>query len=115
MEKDNFIPLSPLLITLPKTLLEIKEVLLKNRAFLKEKYSIKSLAIFGSYVRGDHTSASDVDLLVEFVITPGFAFIRLADELEQLLGMKVDLLTFQMIHHNPYLEASIKEDLIPIF
>lgn len=98
-----------------KTLLEIKEVLLKNRAFLKEKYSVKSLSIFGSYTRGDHTTASDVDLLVEFVVTPGFAFIRLADELEQLLGLKVDLLTSQMIHHNPYLEESIEEDLLLIF
>lgn len=115
MEKNNQIPLPQLPITPPKTLLEIKALLLTNRAFLKEKYSVKSLAIFGSYTRGDHTTASDVDLLVEFEVTPGFAFIRLADELEQLLGLKVDLLTPEMIRHNPYLKMSIEEDLLPIF
>lgn len=98
-----------------KTLLEIKDILLSHRSFLKEKYSVKSLAIFGSYARGEQTEASDVDLLVEFEVTPGFAFIRLADELEQLLGLKVDLLTSQMLRHNPYLKKSIEEDLTLIF
>jgi hypothetical protein len=116
MEKNNSPPLSPLLITPPKTLLKIKTILLTNRSFLKEKYSIKSLAIFGSYVRGDQTEKSDVDLLVEFEGTPGgFAFIYLANNLEQLLGAKVDLLTLRMIQHNPYLKKSIEEDLLPIF
>ena len=98
-----------------KTLLEIKEILLKNHAFLKEKYSVKRLSIFGSYIRGEQTKKSDVDLLVEFEVTPGFAFIRLADELEQLLGVKIDLLTPEMIRHNPYLKKSIEEDLTLIF
>lgn len=115
MKKNNQLPLPQLSTTPPKTLLEIKALLLKNRAFLKEKYSVKSLAIFGSYTRGDQTAASDVDLLVEFEVTPGFAFIRLADELEQLLATKIDLLTPEMIRHNPYLKASIEEDLLPIF
>jgi len=115
MEKDKNIPLPIPLTTTPKTLLEIKAILLNNQSFLKEKYSVKSLAIFGSYTRGDQTAESDVDLLVEFEITPGFAFVRLADELEQFLGLKVDLLTSQMIRHNPYLKASIEEDLLLIF
>jgi len=115
MEKDKNIPLSSPLTITPKTLLEIKAILLKNRAFFKKKYSVKSLAIFGSYTRGDQTAESDVDLLVKFEVTPGFAFIRLADELEQLLGLKVDLLTPEMIRHNPYLKKSIEEDLTLIF
>jgi hypothetical protein len=115
MEKNNSPPLSPLLITVSKTLSEIKEILLKNRFFLKKEYSVKSLAIFGSYVRGDQTEKSDVDLLVEFEVIPGLAFIKLAEYLEQLLETKVDLLTPEMIRHNPYLKKSIEEDLLPIF
>lgn len=35
-----------------KTLEEIKEILIKEKPFLKEKYKVKDVGIFGSYVRG---------------------------------------------------------------
>ncbi len=56
---------------------------------------ISKLAVFGSALRGDFSSDSDVDILVEFRkgFTPGFAFFRMQDELSELLGRKVDLHT----------------------
>jgi hypothetical protein len=56
---------------------------------------ISKLAVFGSALRGDFSSDSDVDILVEFQkgFTPGFAFFRMQDELSELLGHKVDLHT----------------------
>lgn len=38
---------------------------------IKEKYSVSYLGIFGSYIRGEQTINSDLDVLVEFNETPG--------------------------------------------
>jgi uncharacterized protein len=59
---------------------------------IKEKYNVSYLGIFGSYVRGEQTSESDLDILVEFDEKPGlFEYIELEDYLSDLLGVKVDL------------------------
>lgn len=59
---------------------------------LKEKYSIDSLEVFGSYVRDEEHSSSDLDLLVTFIETPSlFKYIELENQLSDLLDVKVDL------------------------
>jgi len=61
---------------------------------IKEKYSVSYLGVFGSYVRGEQTKDSDLDVLVEFDEKPGlFEYIELEDYLSDLLGVKVDLVT----------------------
>ena len=59
-------------------------------------HHIKKLAFFGSVLRDDFSEDSDVDVLVEFEAgkTPGFGFVRIQDELSELLGREVDLGTF---------------------
>jgi predicted nucleotidyltransferase len=75
-----------------RTLGEIEELLKKNEAILKEKFNVKELGIFGSYVRREQKNKSDVDILVEFYKPLDlFAFIELEDFLSALLGIKVDL------------------------
>jgi len=56
---------------------------------------IKRMAFFGSVLRDDFTSNSDIDILVEFEEgeTPGFRFFTIQEELSELLGRKVDLNT----------------------
>jgi uncharacterized protein len=56
---------------------------------------INKLSLFGSVLRDDFTSQSDVDLLVEFLEgkIPGLAIVDLQDELSQILGREVDLRT----------------------
>ncbi len=49
-----------------KKLDEIKSSLAAHKKELKEKYKIKSIGIFGSYVRQEQKKRSDVDILVEF-------------------------------------------------
>ncbi len=62
--------------------------------FLKKKYHVKSIGLFGSVVRGEETSESDVDILVEFESPVGFfEFIRLENYLSEMLGKKVDLIS----------------------
>ncbi|MDL1944956.1 nucleotidyltransferase [Chloroflexi bacterium CFX2] len=68
----------------------------KLAAFCR-KYNIQKLAFFGSVLREDFKSSSDVDVLVEFKkgCTPGLAFYAMPDELKKILGRNVDLLTYK--------------------
>jgi predicted nucleotidyltransferase len=94
-----------------KTLQQMKDVLREHDKELKEKYAVKTLAVFGSYVRGEQTKESDIDILVTFSRPVGFLFIACAEYLEEILGKKVDLLTPKMINKNPYLHKRVKKDL----
>ena len=59
---------------------------------LSEGHGVKSLGIFGSYVRGEADTESDLDILVEFDRSPTlWQLIRLERELGDMLGVKVDL------------------------
>ncbi|WP_094227384.1 nucleotidyltransferase family protein [Methanolobus psychrotolerans] len=59
---------------------------------LKEQYNVSYIGLFGSYIRGDHTTESDLDVLVEFSKTPTiFRFVHLENYLSDYLGIKVDL------------------------
>ena len=57
------------------------------------KYHIKSLGLFGSFVRGEQKPKSDIDILVEFEDDEIdlFEFIKLKNFLSGRLGRKVDL------------------------
>ena len=83
-----------------KSLEEIKNIINQHTKELEEKFKVKSIAIFGSYVRGEQTPKSDIDILVEFKEPVGFLFIHLADFLEEILSVKVDLITPDAIKPN---------------
>jgi predicted nucleotidyltransferase len=83
-----------------KNLEELKKIINEHKKELEEKYKVKSIAIFGSYVRNEQNAESDVDILVEFKEPVGLLFIHLADYLEEILGIKVDLLTPEAIKPN---------------
>ena len=76
------------------TLAHIQETLRQEMPFLRAQYHVETLGVFGSYVRGEASEDSDVDLLVSFSETPSmFGFVELADHLEAVLGRPVDLVT----------------------
>lgn len=60
-----------------------------------QRHHIRKLALFGSVLRDDFASDSDVDVLVEFETghTPGWEFVSMQDELSHILGRPVDLNT----------------------
>ena len=71
---------------------EFARILRDQLPELGERYRVKSLGLFGSYVRGEEREGSDLDLLVEFTDTPDlFEFVALGRDLSELLGVKVDL------------------------
>lgn len=72
----------------------ILAVLKKAKPLLEKKYGVKDLALFGSYSRNTAVAGkSDVDVMVDFSQPIGLAFVDLADELEALLQLKVDLVS----------------------
>ena len=82
----------------------ILATLKQNKTYLHEKYGVSEIGVFGSYTRNDFTEKSDVDILIDFDRRIGIEFILLADELEVLLNIKVDLSTRKFIkpHYRPY-------------
>ena len=75
-----------------RSLEEISLVLKRSLPEIKERYNVKSLGIFGSYVRKEAIESSDLDILVEFTRAPSLLeFIRMEDELNEKLGIKADL------------------------
>jgi predicted nucleotidyltransferase len=73
---------------------KIRDLLVSNLPLLRKKYPIAAMALFGSLLRTDFDpSRSDVDIMVELNGDMGWEFIDLADELEKIVGRKVDLVS----------------------
>ena len=74
---------------------ELKNIVYKLREEfpkLNSKYNVVTLKVFGSFVRNEQNSDSDLDILVSFSKAPSlFKFIELEDYLSELLCVKVDL------------------------
>jgi uncharacterized protein len=64
----------------------------KLKPYLIEKYSVKRISVFGSFIRNEATDESDLDILVSFSDAPDlFDLASLNIYLENELGIKVDL------------------------
>ena len=73
-------------------LTSIQKKLRRELPHLKKRYKVISLGVFGSYVRLEQSTGSDVDLLITYRKTPSLLkLIELANYLTDLLGIKVDL------------------------
>lgn len=79
-----------------KTILDIK----KRIAPILKRHAVKKASIFGSFARGEAKSRSDVDLLIEYKTEEKslFDLVNLKTELEEVLGRKVDIVTFNSIY-----------------
>jgi len=66
-----------------------------------KKYGIKKAGIFGSYARGDQKKKSDVDILVEIKDSKMslLGVIKIENELEDVPGLKVDLVEYKSLNH----------------
>ena len=77
-----------------KSLEEIRELLQQHKEEFRQEYGLKEIGIFGSYIRGEQTEKSDLDLLVELEKPVGFVkFLKLENALSHLLGLRVEMVT----------------------
>jgi predicted nucleotidyltransferase len=77
-----------------KDINEIKKRLEDYKPIIKEKFKIKEIGIFGSFVRGEESTKSDIDILVDFE-KDGETFDNYIEHkyfLQKLLGLEVDLI-----------------------
>jgi uncharacterized protein len=73
---------------------DIKRILLQHKTELRKRFKVRTIGVFGSYVRDEQKRQSDVDVLVEFEEPVGlFEFMDLEMYLTDLLGVKVDLVS----------------------
>lgn len=80
---------------------------------LRQEYSVRSLGLFGSYVRGEQKKGSDLDVLVEFTRVPGmFRFLELERELSRVLGIPVDLVQKEAM--KPAIGKRILQEVQPV-
>lgn len=88
------------------------ELLKQNEAIISERFGIKSIGIFGSFARGEETSNSDVDVLVEFHDGRKTFdnFIELKFYLEDLMGRRIDLVTESALR--PQLKSGILRETV---
>jgi len=93
-----------------KTIEEIEEKLIRIKPFLKEKYKVKEIGVFGSYIKGTQNKKSDLDILVEFKEVPDlFTYIEIEEFLSRQLNMKVDLVMKSAL--KPYIGKFILQEV----
>ena len=81
---------------------------------LLKSHGVRTVAVFGSYVRGEEKPGSDIDIIVEFSERKSLLqLVRIERELSEELGIKVDLLTEKSI--SPYLIDTIKREMKMIY
>ena len=81
-------------------------------------YGVKRVAIFGSFVRGDESAQSDIDLLI--TLKPigqrppvGLKWFGLEEELSKILGRKVDLISEKAL--SPYIRPYVQKEMVILY
>ena len=78
--------------TKTRTLAEFKSKLKAIKPVLKRRYKVETIAVFGSYTRGEQTPKSDLDVLISFSEPIGvYKFAEVEEFLSKKLAIKVDL------------------------
>jgi uncharacterized protein len=80
---------------------------------LARQHGASNVRLFGSVVRRQETPSSDVDILVDLSDESGFDdYLALAEELEALIGRRVDLVTSRGL--SPFLKGSVEREALSL-
>ena len=92
LNKEVVRKLSTTAADLPPKAAEFARILQEHMPELKREYGVASLALFGSYVRGEEREDSDLDVLVDFRVTPSLLDLAsLQRNLSDYLETPIDL------------------------
>ncbi len=96
-----------------KQLEDLKKIIGEHKLVLEQKYKVKKIAIFGSYVRGEQKEGSDVDITVEFSKPVSLLHIvSVENYLSDILAVKVDVVPTKNIRKE--LKDAILKEAVPI-
>ncbi len=85
---------------------------IKPKKEIREKYGVNIIGLFGSYARNEQREVSDVDILIEIERPIDLKFFELWDELEDLLGCKVDLVREKLLREE--IKENILKDVVQV-
>jgi predicted nucleotidyltransferase len=98
---------------LVKTLAEVQQILRTRVPELRDRFKVKTIAVFGSYVRDEQTKDSDVDILVEYSVPVSlFDVVDTELFLGEILGAKVDLILKKSVH--PEIREQVLREAVPV-
>lgn len=92
---------------------EILRVLRQETPDLQKRFKVRSMSLFGSFAHGDNKPGSDVDILVDVDPSIGLDFVSLADTLESVLGIPVQLVSRRAISSRNW--EAISQSIVPVF
>lgn len=96
-----------------KSIEEIKQNLFALKKEIHKRYRVKEIGIFGSCVRGEQKTGSDIDIYVDYEETPSLLdIVDLENYLSDELKEKVDLVPRECIR--PELEKYILPSVVRI-
>jgi len=96
-----------------RSLEALLNILHQQIPLLAERYGVKTLEVFGSYVRDEQRQDSDLDVLVTFKEDPSLlTYIAIENYLSDLLGVKVDLVMKDSL--KPKIGEQIRSEAIPV-
>ena len=91
-----------------------QEINAKIVSYLKQ-YHPSMVGVFGSYARNEQTKFSDIDVLIDFKSALSLLqIVHIEQELSEILGIKVDLVTMASLK-NAKIKEYIKKDLQVIY
>ncbi|KKF99460.1 MULTISPECIES: nucleotidyltransferase family protein [Methanosarcina] len=92
--------------------MDVLQILKEHEILIKEKFGVKRIGIFGSFVRGEEKAGSDIDVLVEFdeTKTTFDNYMDLKFYLEDLFKREVDLVIESSI--KPRLKDNIMREVV---
>jgi predicted nucleotidyltransferase len=90
---------------------EVISLLKKEKVFLKKKYKVNEIGVFGSYARGEQEEDSDIDILIDKDEAIGLLKLaNLQNYLSSLIGIKVDLVIKKSL--KPQIGKNILKEII---
>ena len=92
-----------------------KEIIIKKirleKAKIGQKFNVKEIGLFGSYVKNEQKKRSDIDILVDFSKPIGWDVVELQEYLQSILGVKVDLVLKKGLMRNKKLWKIVKPEV----
>lgn len=87
-------------MTEPLSREKILNILKRELPYLRERYGVEQIALYGSFARDQASPTSDVDLLIGLSRPLGLEFVDLAEYLESMLGRSIHLATMDTLERS---------------